>query len=75
MLLPRTKKTAKAAANKEAEDHEPEPGDVRVVDGVEYIYAKNRRYLVSPYKPTHVWIRTNMYSAGGSKPQQGREGR
>ncbi len=40
------------------------PGDIKVIDGVEYIYARNRRYMVSPYEPEYVWIRKDQYSPG-----------
>ena len=69
------KKTAKAKADEEAGDHEPKPGDIRVADGVEYVYAKNKRYLMDPYEPMHVWMRTDMESVVDSGPQQGKEGK
>lgn len=40
----------------------PKPGDIKVVDGVEYIYASNRRYMYSPYEPEYIWIRKDQYS-------------
>jgi hypothetical protein len=54
----------KKAAQEKAAEQEPQPGDVRVVDGVEYIYAKNRRYMLTPYEPMYVWIRKDQYSPG-----------
>lgn len=54
----------KKAAQERAADKEPQPGDVRVVDGVEYIYAKNRRYMLTPYEPMYIWIRKDQYSPG-----------
>jgi len=46
------------------EESEPKPGDIKVIDGVEYIYARNRRYMLNPYEPEYVWIRKDQYSPG-----------
>lgn len=43
---------------------EPKPGDIKIIDGVEYIYAHNRRYMLTPYEPENVWIRKDEYSPG-----------
>ncbi len=43
-----TKNTAKVDSTQKQKVGEPKPGDINVVDGVEYIYAKNRRYMSSP---------------------------
>jgi len=32
-------------------------GDVRLEDGIEYIYVKNRKFGSTPYEPECVWIR------------------
>jgi general secretion pathway protein A len=67
-----------ARTRKETREAEPEPelkaepGDVRVVEGIEYIYAKNRRYLANPYEPMYVWIRSDMDSS--ETPRAHREG-
>ena len=42
----------------------PKPGDIKIVEGVEYIYAKNRRYMIAPYEPEYIWIRKDQYSPG-----------
>ncbi len=42
----------------------PKPGDINVVDGVEYIYAKNRRYMDTPWEPEYLWVRKDQYSPG-----------
>ncbi|OPX92587.1 MAG: hypothetical protein A4E62_01188 [Syntrophorhabdus sp. PtaU1.Bin002] len=44
------------------EDQAPKAGDIKLVDGVEYIYARNRRYMFTPYEPEYVWIRKDEYS-------------
>ena len=46
------------------EDDQPKPGDIKMVDGVEYIYAKNRRFAQAPYEPEYVWVRKDQYSPG-----------
>jgi hypothetical protein len=47
------------------EAKEPKPGDIKVVDGVEYIYARNRRWVMNPLsEPENVWIRKDQYSPG-----------
>lgn len=40
----------------------PMPGDIKVIDGIEYIYAKNRRYMFTPYEPEYTWIRKDQYT-------------
>lgn len=45
-----------------AREAEPQPGDTRVIDGVEYVYGKNVRYMVSPGEPEYVWARRDQYS-------------
>ncbi len=42
----------------------PKPGDVRVVDGVEYIYARNRKFNISPNEPEYQWVPKDQYSPG-----------
>ena len=43
---------------------EPKPGDIRIIDGIEYIYARNRKYLLERGEPENVWIRKDQYSPG-----------
>ncbi len=40
------------------------PGDIKLIDGVEYIYARNKRYMLTPEEPEYVWIRKDQYSPG-----------
>jgi hypothetical protein len=47
----------------------PIPGDVRFENGVEYIYAHNNRYGITPDEPEHTWIRKEYYSPGGNEPR------
>lgn len=46
------------------EAKEPKPGDIKVIDGVEYIYARNRKWNLVPDEPENVWIRKDQYSPG-----------
>jgi hypothetical protein len=42
----------------------PKPGDVRVIDGVEYIYARNRKFNITPDEPEYKWVPKDQYSPG-----------
>jgi len=42
----------------------PKPGDIKILDGVEYIYARNKRWQFTPYEPEYMWIRKDQYSPG-----------
>lgn len=59
---PDQKKTAQKVNVEEA--REPKPGDIKVVDGVEYIYARNRKYGFNNIEPEYMWIRKDQYSPG-----------
>ena len=64
-----TKADQKKSVQKKVEDieeaKEPKPGDIRVIDGVEYIYARNKQWMTSPTtQPENVWIRKDQYSPG-----------
>jgi hypothetical protein len=55
----------------EARDAEPRTGDIRVVDGVEYVYGKNVRYGYATNEPLYVWVRRDQYTPGwdlGDRP-------
>jgi hypothetical protein len=63
----KTDETAKAEKTDKGErvvDSEPKPGDIKVIDGIEYIYARNKKYMLTPYEPENVWIRKDQYSPG-----------
>jgi hypothetical protein len=69
--MPFGKKKAEAPAapqksekGEKVQETEAKPGDVKLVDGVEYIYAKNRRFQLTPYEPEYLWIRKDQYSPG-----------
>jgi hypothetical protein len=58
--------TKKGQAQKTAQigEEAPKPGDIKVLDGVEYIYARNKRWQFTPYEPEYMWIRKDQYSPG-----------
>jgi len=67
--LPFGKKTTKEPTKSEkgeavGQSDQPKPGDVRLVNGVEYIYARNRRFQMTPYEPEYEWVRKDDYSPG-----------
>ena len=40
------------------------PGDIKVLDGIEYIYTRNKKYMLTPYEPEYVWVRKDQYVPG-----------
>ena len=56
--------TARVDTTQKQRVGEPKPGDINVVDGVEYIYAKNRRYMSTQSEPEYIWVRKDQYSPG-----------
>ena len=42
----------------------PKPGDVRLIDGKEYIYAGNRKFGITPNEPQYQWVPKDQYSPG-----------
>jgi hypothetical protein len=46
------------------EGEKPKPGDVRLVDGKEYIYVANRKFGMSPEEPQYLWMPKDQYSPG-----------
>lgn len=57
--------SAKKSARSDAEEmKEPEMGDIKVIDGIEYIYTRNRKYMLTPYEPPYVWVRKDQYTPG-----------
>lgn len=43
---------------------DPKPGDIKVLDGVEYIYTRNKKYMLTPYEQEYVWVRKDQYVPG-----------
>jgi hypothetical protein len=46
------------------DEAQAKPGDVKVIDGIEYIYARNKRYMSTPDEPEYAWIRKDLYTPG-----------
>lgn len=57
-----TPKKKKADIGERVAESEPKPGDIKVVDSVEYIYVTNRRYMLTPYEPQYVWEKKDQYT-------------
>ncbi len=63
------KKTQNAPVTSEkgelvGQSDKPKPGDVRLVDGKEYIYAGNRKFGISPEEPQYKWVPKDEYAPG-----------
>jgi len=52
----------KAGQMEKVEEFNPKPGDVKVIDGIEYIYSSNRKYMLTAYEPEYVWVRKDQYT-------------
>ncbi len=48
----------------EIREADPQPGDIKIMDGIEYIYARNRRFQLTPHEPEYLWLRKDQYSPG-----------
>lgn len=60
-----TASSQKKSARGDAEEiQEPQMGDIKVIDGIEYIYTRNRKYMLTPYEPPYVWVRKDQYGEG-----------
>jgi hypothetical protein len=57
-----SKSTMKEKEAEKIKQPTPEPGDIKVIDDVEYIYASNRKYMSTPYEPLYVWIRKDEHT-------------
>jgi hypothetical protein len=67
----------KVEKGEKVEDKEPVPGDIQVIDGIEYIYARNKKYMITPYEKEYMWIRKDQYTGsisdslfGGGKKER-----
>jgi hypothetical protein len=47
---------------KKARQSGPLEGDVCVIDGVEYVYGRNVKYMNTPVEPVYVWVRRDQYT-------------
>ena len=41
---------------------EPQLGAIKMINGIEYVYSKNRRWQCIPGEPEYVWVRKDLYS-------------
>lgn len=46
----------------EENEREVQPGDVKVVDGTEFMYGRNLKFNLTPYEPEYMWIRKDEYT-------------
>ena len=76
-----SKADRKAEKAEKIEEKDPKPGDIKVIDGVQYIYTSNRKYMLNPYEPEYVWVRKDQFSprlgeallSGGSASKKERD--
>ncbi len=47
------------------------PGDVKIVDGREFIYARNIRFNTAPQEPEYVWVNKADYTPGAFESLKG----
>jgi hypothetical protein len=40
----------------------PKEGDIKMVDGVEYVYGRNVRWLSVEGEPEYIWVRKDQYA-------------
>ena len=45
-----------------ARENGPLEGDVRVIDGAEYVYGKNIKYMVTPFEQVYLWVPREIYT-------------
>lgn len=58
----------------EARKGGPLEGDVRVIDGVEWVYGRNVKYMSSPAEPLYVWVPRELYTPSMTDTIPGRVG-
>ena len=58
--IPESQKYAEAA--QKARKAGPLEGDVSVINGVEYVYGRNVKYMNSPIEPVHIWAPRYLYT-------------
>jgi hypothetical protein len=59
-VIPESQQYAEAA--QKARESGPLDGDVSVINGVEYVYGRNTRYMTTPTEPLYVWAPRYLYS-------------
>lgn len=51
-----------ASAPQKVVTTEPQLGAIKMINGIEYVYSKNRRWQSIPGEPEYVWVRKDLYS-------------
>jgi hypothetical protein len=59
---------------KKARQSGPLEGDVCVIDGMEYVYGRNVKYMTTPVEPVYVWARRDQYTPSLMDTLPGRVG-
>jgi hypothetical protein len=65
---PPSKKPTETEMRQKLRQAGPVPGDVRLVNGIEYVYAHNNKYGISPDEPEYIWINKQYYTPGANEP-------
>jgi hypothetical protein len=56
--------TSGSITGDEAAAVKPQLGAIKLMNGVEYIYARNVRWTPASQEPEYVWVRKDLYSPG-----------
>jgi len=59
--MDKTPKTNKANPGERVVESASKPGDIKAIDGVEYIYVSNRKFMLNSYEPEYVWERKDQH--------------
>ena len=70
--IPESQKYAEAAIK--ARESGPLEGDVCVINGVEYVYGKNVKYMTTPDEPLYLWAPRYLYTPSFADRYPGRVG-
>jgi hypothetical protein len=71
---PATREEALAEAAEDRKKDGPQPGDVRVINGMEWVYGRNVKYMNTMYEPLFVWLPREVYTPSTSDTMPGRVG-
>ena len=52
--------TGKTEKGENILEAKPRPGDVKIINGVEFIYEKNARFGYAPEEPEYMWVRKDQ---------------
>ena len=71
---PENREQALAEAAETRKKDGPQPGDIRVINGMEWVYGRNVKYMNTMYEPLHVWLPREVYTPSTSDTMPGRVG-